>query len=61
MKKIDTWTIGALNSCAGVYQNDNTVVRIAPDGVKVVELFGNKYFISMRGASCSLLLRVGIH
>ena len=50
MKKIDTWTIGALNSCAGVYQNDNTVVRIAPDGVKVVELFGNKiFYINARG------------
>lgn len=42
MKKIDSWTLEALKNGEGVYCNDNTVVRIAPDGVKVVELFGNK-------------------
>ena len=42
MRKIDEWTINSIISCAGVYCNDNTVVRVAPDGVKGVELFGNK-------------------
>ena len=44
-KKIDVWTRGAvLNNCAGVYCNDNTVVRVMNDGSAIVELFGNKIF-----------------
>lgn len=42
MKKIDVWTVEALSNGAGVYSCDNTVVRIAPDGARIVELFGNK-------------------
>lgn len=42
MKKIDEWTVKAMENSEGVYCNANTVVRIFPDGVKVVELFGNK-------------------
>lgn len=42
MRKIDEWTIKAMGNSEGVYCNDNTVVRITPDGVKGIELFGNK-------------------
>lgn len=44
MRKIDTWTLGALNGCAGVYQNANTVVRVFADRRAVVELHENKIF-----------------
>ena len=50
MKKIDSWTVEALKNGAGVYSCDNTVVRIAPDGARIVELFGNKiFYINARG------------
>lgn len=51
MKKIDSWTVEAIkNNGAGVYSCDNTVVRIAPDGARIVELFGNKiFYINARG------------
>ena len=42
MKKIDSWTVEALKNGVGVYSCDNTVVRVAPDGARTVELFGNK-------------------
>ena len=42
MIKIYNWTVEALKNGAGVYSCDNTIVRVAPDGAKVVELFGNK-------------------
>ena len=50
MKKIDVWTVEALKNGEGVYCNDNTVVRVAPDGARIVELFGNKiFYINARG------------
>ena len=50
MRKIDLWTVKALKNGEGVYSNDNTVVRIAPDGARIVELFGNKiFYINARG------------
>lgn len=51
MKKIDSWTVEAIkNNGAGVYSCDNTVVRVAPDGARIVELFGNKiFYINARG------------
>lgn len=42
MKKIDSWMVEAMKNGEGIYSNDNTVVRIFPDGTKIVELFGNK-------------------
>ena len=44
MRKIDSWTVETLKNGAGVYSCDNTVVSIAPDGAKSVELFGNMIF-----------------
>lgn len=41
MRKIDEWTVEAMKNGEGVFYNDNTIVRIAPDGAKSVELFGN--------------------
>lgn len=51
MKKIDTWTVEAIkNNGVGVYSCDNTVVRVAPDGARIVELIGNKiFYINARG------------
>ena len=50
MRKIDSWTVEALKNGEGVYCNDNTVVRVAPDGARIVELFGNKiFYINARG------------
>lgn len=52
MKKIDRWTVETLKNGAGVYSCDNTVVRIAPDGARIVELFGNKiFYINARGVA----------
>lgn len=50
MRKIDKWTVEALKNSAGVYSCENTVVRIAPDGTKIVELHGNKiFYMNARG------------
>lgn len=51
MRKIDSWTVEAVKkNVAGVYSCDNTVVRVAPDGARIVELFGNKiFYINARG------------
>ena len=51
MRKIDRWTVETIrNNGAGVYSCDNTVVRVAPDGARIVELFGNKiFYINARG------------
>ena len=51
MKKIDSWTVETVRkNGAGVYTCNNTVVRVAPDGARIVELFGNKiFYINARG------------
>lgn len=65
-RKIDTWTIGAFNSGAGVYSCHNRVVRVMDDGARVVELHGfrvahitseKRVFFSLAGWNSDLTRR----